>query len=324
MDVTLQNEQPGTQTTATPLSRARRMLKLSGWVGFSLSCLIVFTVLKLPTQKLDQTIQASISAFLAPKGMSLQAAQSGLKMGLGLSYQMTDVTLQLPGDAPPTKIEEIVLKPSLLSLLIGRMGGHLSIQSGKGSMDADGGLSGNSVDADVTFRSLDLGKLGLLPVLAGIRGGAVVSGTAKVKGDIAIPSTLEGKIDLKLSPFVMEAQSIQGFALPKLMISESEISARIERAKVVLGTVRLGKPGNALEDVQATLTGDIALGKQWEASLLDIKARFSFSENVTKSLILLDALLGAGKQADGSYGYSLTGSISAPLPMPLTAQPGSS
>ena len=67
------------------------------------------------------------------------------------------------------------------------------------------------------------------------------------------------------------------------------------------------------------MTGLVTLGKHWMASKIDLNTRFSLSQAVLKPLILLDALLGSGKQSDGSYAFHLTGPILSPTPSPLEA-----
>jgi hypothetical protein len=95
------------------------------------------------------------------------------------------------------------------------------------------------------------------------------------------------------------------------------MDVEIDKAKVTIKTFQLGKASNTTDDVHATVSGDLTLGKQWESSNLNAKATFSVSDNVKKAFVLLDALLGSAKQPDGSYAYSLTGPISAINPLPL-------
>ena len=133
--------------------------------------------------------------------------------------------------------------------------------------------------------------------------------------DMGTPSTLRGDINLNLSKILVEPQSIMGFSIPRLSISEGVAELEMSKAKGAIKTLRLGKPGNAADDINATATGEIALGKQWSRASY-IKTRFSFSENVMRSFVLLDALLGQAKQADGSYAYGLSGPVAAPNATP--------
>ena len=116
---------------------------------------------------------------------------------------------------------------------------------------------------------------------------------------------------------MIDAQSIFGFPIPKILVSEGNADIEIQDGKAQIKTFKLGKPGHVEDDIQATLTGQVILGKFWAASKVDLNTRFSLSQNILKPLILLDAILGSGKQPDGSYAFHLTGPILSPTPSPL-------
>jgi len=167
---------------------------------------------------------------------------------------------------------------------------------------------------------MDFGKLGVLPLIANIQGSGVLDGNGNLSGDFSTPSTLEGNVNLKLSRVTLEQQMLYGFSIPKILISEGIIEIDIEKAKARIKSFRIGHPTNPAtlaDDIQGTISGDMTLAKFWEMSNLNLKLNFSFSEGLMKSFILLDAILGAGKQANGSYGFSLTGPLSSPIPTPL-------
>jgi len=305
-----------TQPLDISANRTLRVLRIVGWVLFGLFCLTVFTLIKLPEDRLKNYIQGQISNALSPRGISLSAAKSGLSVGFGISYTMKDVTINLPPPEPAAHVDEIVVTPSLLSFAFGKLAGKVGIQQGDGLLTAS--FSTNQVNTSVDFdiKNLDLGKIGLLPMLAGIKGSGLATGKGSIDGNFSVPSTLTGDIKINLSKIILEQQSISGFSIPKLNISEAVIELKAEKAKASVKTLRLGKSGNAADDIQASVTGEMALGKQWESSTLNLKTKFSFSQNVMKSFALLDAILGAGKQADGGYAYTLTGPVMTPIPTP--------
>jgi hypothetical protein len=110
---------------------------------------------------------------------------------------------------------------------------------------------------------------------------------------------------------------LYGFNIPKIAVSESVADVTFGKGKATLKTVRIGKTGNTAEDLRGTVTGDLLLAKSWDSSTLNLKIRFSLAESILKSFMLLDAILGAGKQPDGSYAFNLTGPLSAPMPIPI-------
>lgn len=313
----LLDEAPG-EADSTLTSRQKIMRRV-GWGVFAFFTLIVFTLMKLPEDRVKAYIDGNISALLAPRGISYSAGDSSLSVLFGITYTLKDVTLTFPPPSPQARIDQIEISPSFLSLLIGKFGGSLWIKAGNGTLSSS--FSVKNPEASLSFKAkkLDLGRLGLIPALLGVRGSGLLEGTASLSGNMLIPSTVEGAVDLRLTQVAMDPQSIEGFAVPRLALSEVIANLEISRAKATIKTLRIGKQGNAADDIQGVLTGEITLTKLWEMSNLNLKAHFGFSENVMKSFALLDMLLASGKQADGTFAFSLTGPLASPIPTPIGA-----
>jgi type II secretion system protein N len=300
-----------------------RLLKNASWVLFALACLGIFTLFKLPEDRIRAYVQGTINAQLASKGITLTATQSFISAGLGLTYTMKDVTLSFPQPSTPAKLEEISVSPSLISLLIGNIGGSALINTkGGGRLNVNfstprnpkAGTSPLSLDADI--RQIDLGSLGILDATAGVRGGAVVSGNVVLKGDFMAPSTLEGHTHLDLTHIVIDSQNVMGFTLPRIAVAEGTADFVFEKGKMLIKTFKLGKSPS--DDIRATITGDLTLGRTWPQSTLNAKADFSLSDTILKnpSLSLVDALLAQGKKPDNSYSYNLNGPLNSLAPSP--------
>jgi type II secretion system protein N len=302
--------------------RGRRILSWIGWGSISLVFLIAFTIAKLPQTRMKNFIQGMISSQLASEGIGFTADQGELSLGLGISYQMKGITLTPRAPAPPIRIDELRVAPSLLSPLTGNLGGTIWIRNSGGSIKITGSSAASRTRSDFSFQfeaeKMDLGKLGILPLLAHVEGSAMIEGSGSLSGDLNNPSTWNGDIHLNLSRIVIAQQSIQGFSIPKLTDSEGKIELAIDHGKAVIRAFKLGKAGSQ-DDIIATLTGDIMLGKQLPASTLALQARFKLSDKILKAFSLIDALLGAGKQPDGSYAFSLNGPLTSPIPQPIGA-----
>lgn len=304
------------QVTSTPPSRFKSTVTNLGWVGFALVCFMVFTLLKLPDERIKGFVNGTISSVLASRGISFTSEKGYVSVGFGLSYVMKNVTLTFPPPDAPVHITEISVTPSLLGLLIGHFGGDFAVYNGDGKLS--GSFSMKDTKASVSFnsKSMDVGKIGLLSIFMGIKGAAVLNGNGSIAGDFSVPSTLSGDVDLSIDKMVIDQQTIAGFAVPKLTISETKADVSLDRSKATIRTFRVGKKGNVSDDIQATATGDISLGRNWDSTGLNLKLGFSLSQNVLKSFVLIDALLGNGKQPDGSYSFILNGTTSAPNWMP--------
>ncbi len=304
-------------------SRAKQFLKKLAWVGLGMFCLILFTILKLPEDRIRNYVQGMISSQLSAQGITLNASQSSLSIGFGVSYTMKDITLSFPPPQDPIHIDQVSVSPSILSLLTGKVGATIRIENKNGVLHASFSTPMNGPSGPISFSfnssNMDLGSLGVLPASVGIRGSAIANGEGHLDGDTSLPATLNGKIQLDLNKIVIDQQTFMGFSVPRLSVSEGKADIEVDKGKALIKTLRLGKAGNTTDDLRANVTGDVVIGKNLPYSTLNLKADLSFSQNVLKAFILLDAIMGPAKQADGSYAYTLTGPLNSPNAAPVSS-----
>lgn len=293
----------------------RRVLKFVVFAAFFLACLGVFTLAKLPEDRVREIALNAANGALASRGITVSAERGSLALGWGLSYTLENVALTSAGPAPTVRLDRVRLSPSLLSILLKRYGGSFDIRqgsatlAGSASFAPSAGSTPFSIDFDA--QKADLGKLGVLPLLAGIQGSLPVTGHGSFAGDLNALSGLTGDAKLELTNLVIDAQNLQGFAIPKLLISSGTIDLKAEKGKLSVRGFRLGKAGNPADDLVGTVTGDISLGKTYAMSTLDLKATFSLSDNVKKipGMSLIEGFLTNFRQGDGSYLYPITGRV---------------
>lgn len=300
------------------LSRVARFLL---WGGVFLAMLIFFTLLKLPEDRIRNYVQGAIASALSQQDIGFTAGKSSFSLIFGPSYTMKNITLTFPSPEETVKIEEVSVSPSLLALFTGKAGGTFMVRnkggSIKGSYYQPLSSRSNHISADFTADRMDLGALGLLPALANLKGSAMMSGHGNLDGDTSVPSTLNGDIHLNLSRINIDSQSLLGFNLPRLSVSEGTADVSFGRGKAIIKTLKLGK--SVADDIRATITGDLTLSRTWGTSMLNARANFSLSPSVMKAFPLIDALLAQGKQPDGSYAYQLSGPVMSINPQPIGA-----
>lgn len=303
-----------------PPSRIRRALRWIGWTWFALFVLVVFTLLKLPEERIRGFIQGSIAAALAQQGIGFTAEQGFISM-FRAAYILKTVTLTFPsGDA--VKVEKVAFSPALLPLLSGRQGGTLQIENEGGTLSASFSMKNGSFQLSYDASGIDIGKIGLLPAVAGVKGGAVLTGQGQLAGELDVPSTWTGQVQLQLGKIVVDQQSVMSFPIPRMTISEAKADLTADKGKAVIRTLQLGRPGNAADDLRATVTGDASLSRSIPSSTLNLRVQLGVSENVLKSLSLLEMVLAQGKQPDGTYAFTLNGPVSSPLLSPVPAGAG--
>jgi type II secretion system protein N len=299
-----------------PRSKLSRGLRAAGWVFFGLFCLTVFTLLKLPDDRIKAYVQGMVAAQLAPKGISFTAEKGYISIGWGISYVMKDVTFNFPPPQPPAKLDKITVTPSLTPMILGYQGGSFTLTQGDSKLSGSFSMKGPQLSVSLDAKQVDLAKTGALTLAGGIKGAGIVSGSLSFSGDSTIPSTLSGEADLTLSKVVLDPQTVVIINIPRVAISEAKIELAADKGKATIKSLRVGKPGSA-DDLQGSATGDIMLGRNWDSSTLNAKVNVKLSDALTKSLFFVEGFLGPGKQGDGSYSFTLTGPVTAPNAVPI-------
>lgn len=296
--------------------RVTQALRLMGWISFAVTTIVFFTVAKLPEDRIKNFINGSISNVLSAQGIGFSTTTSKLSLLLGPTYTMSDVNLSFPPPQPLVSFSEVAISPSLMSALLLRAGGSVSLTQRKNStLQLNAWTRGSSVSADFSAKGLDLAALGLVPILTsaygGIKAGGILSGTGNILGDLSKPQTLSGKFLLDLTKLVIEQQTIIVMNFPRASISEAKIAASIDKGRLQIQSLTLGKAGSE-DDIIGSVSGDILLGQTWDSSTLSLSVSFSLSRTILNSFVFLDSLMGGAKQTDGSYRFKLSGPLTAP------------
>lgn len=313
---------PISKSAAKNTKNISKVLKPVGWFFLALSCLIFFTFIKFPETKIKNYIQSSIQNSLGNYGMSLISKSSTLSLKFGIRYQIKDIQLFWP---PPseniTHLDLIEFSPSILSLLAGKIGGSFSLRQGDGIFSSSfvtrQTKAGREIDLKIHMKQLDLGKLGVFQLGTALKGSTLLAGDISYSGTLETPETWMGHVKLNISKLKIDPQSIQGFAIPQVNVSEGLLDIKIDKGKGQIQTFKLGKSGTSTDDFIGTLSGDLQLAPSLDAITLNTKTEFTLSENILKAFVLLDALLGGGKQANGSYAFQLSGPLTSPTPTPI-------
>ena len=287
-----------------------------GWFCLGLFSLLFFTILKIPEQKIKIYVENTLINTLAQYGYTLSTIESQFSL-LFLTYSLKGVTLQGPPPAPLARADRIDVSPSLFSLLTGKSGGNFTIYQESGILKGSVAVSHSRFSLSYQAKKFDIGKVKLLPMTAGILGGGILNGNGSIQGEFNSPSSWEGDLLIDLEKIQIEPQSIVGFSVPRISISEGTTQIVFEKGKANVKVLRMGKLDNLADDLRGSLAGDLVLGKTWDLSTLNLKTDFTFSDNILKAFVLLESLLGPGKHPDGKYHFAITGSVQGPIYTPV-------
>jgi type II secretion system protein N len=311
-------------------SRGIQIARNIGWVVAFIGFLTLFTVAKLPDDRIGGLLLGKASEVLSSDGRRVELSAERTRISLLLlgriRFEGLTVRTSSSSGAPASiRWDEARLSPSLLDLFLARLGGTVQLLAKDGSSLSLAFWSsrGGKFSLSAKFDKAELGNagLGIVPILSGIDATLPLTGTIDLSGDTHQPTSMAGKIQLGIGKTELPAQRISGFPLPAIRFGDGEIRANVAQGTIKIESLRLGKMDRETDDLRGSASGDIALSRSWDSSQLNLKARLRFSEPILKSLFLLDALLGPGKQPDGSYSIQLTGPLYAPQMQPGGASP---
>jgi type II secretion system protein N len=314
-------------------ARLKKGLGILGWVSLSLSLIITFTVAKLPDQQIGQILLSNVNRALQQGPMHLEISAQKTRISLfplpGLRLEEITLKTRDPsGNSVRIRWAMLKIRPALLDLLMGRVGATVAIHpqpDQPAAIEASFWGTKDAFSVSATFDRADLGEggAGLLPLLARVSGKLPLSGTLRLSGDPQQLSGWNGSIQLDLDAISLPAQKIAGFQAPALAIRGGSMRIQIANSRAKVENLRLGKISEAGDDLAGTLSGEVTLGKSWDASQLGLSAKLRISEALNKAFFLIDALLASSKTPDGSYSFTLTGPTYAPVMAPTTAPAGS-
>lgn len=302
------------------ITRVKSYFRKSFWIGVTLFFLLIFTIVKLPEERLKNYLQGVISSALEKQQISFSMKEGSISL-FGISYTMKNITLVSLSSQREAHLDQIEISPSLFGILMGKKGGSFRVVNGKGSLNGNValGLFGKTPKFFVSLESagFNVGDTGMLPVFANVAGSVTINGTLEFSGEQDSMATLIGKCNLDLTKISIDQQNMSMFVIPNASVSEGKISFNVEKGKLVIKALQLGKKGKASDDLYLSASGEVGLGKQLGSSTLNLNTNFIISENLMKSLgSLADVFLAPGKKSDGSYGYRITGTIDSPMPLP--------
>jgi type II secretion system protein N len=284
-----------------------RILRRVTWVFFAIFCLLFFVLIKIPQSKINLTILSRINQQLEPMGYSLSADRGELGLAWGLNYTLEGVKILKTANQRSLSFTKLRLAPAFIPLIQGKLGADILLEEGEGSLKGSVVAKNQELEASLTIQALNLGRIGLLPFLTDFDGSAEANGTLEFHKNA-------GNAKIDLTKIVFDEAKIQGFAVPKIQISQGNIDLEFDPKKATLRTFKLGKKGPT-DDLNVSASGDLKIASMIENSDLNVKVQLSLSQKLLTSFSLIDAFLGSMKQTDGSYKFKLQGPLMGAMPM---------
>ncbi|HEY1692442.1 MAG TPA: type II secretion system protein GspN [Polyangiaceae bacterium] len=314
--------------------RLLKLAKYGGIVGypiFYVLCLLVFSSITFPYDKLKERIIASFNANqLETNGKEeLQIDELG---GYWISgVRMKGVRL-LSAPAQPGKplskiqIDEATIRYSVLGALIGNSDVDFDVYAFGGEVSGSYDVSGKDKSLRLNLDTVDIGQLDPVVQLIGVPMQGKVGGTIHMTLPDGKLSKANGSIALEIKGLAVgdgKAKLKGALALPKVDVGTFTLAAEAKD-----GTLKLTKMAAGGKDVELQGDGRVTLRDGGVSdSLFDGQVRFKINDvyrsknDITKSLFgapgsnapalfeLADPKVKQSKRADGFYAWTLRGPL---------------
>jgi type II secretion system protein N len=287
--------------------------KRKEWFGYLLFALI-FTVALLfycfPSDAVQDYFRAM--GLRANPRLALSADRIEPSILVGLKFMKTKVALEDTPDRVILTAERVLIKPQLLSLLLGKSKFSFHCAAYRG--DASGSVLFTKdpkmgfIDTEMALTNIHVGDYPYLSHLIGRPLEGTLGGTISYSGH-NLMSDGSGKANLRLSDG--KVNFVQPFlTLESIDFREMEIDAVFEKQKI--NVTRLELKG---EQLQGTLSGTITIKEQLDQSSLDLKGTIEPFAALFKSNPEIQATVAVLKQRldQGTLSFVIHGTVKEPL-----------
>jgi type II secretion system protein N len=315
------------------LKYATKYAGIVGYPLFYMVCLMLFSSLTFPYDKLRERIVASFNVQSHP-GSSQQELQIDGMGGYWVSgVRMKGVRLLTasaePGKAPSkVEIDEATVRYSLLPLLIGSSDINFDLVALGGEISGSYEAEGKDKSVDVSLESIDLGKISPLVQVLGVPLEGKLGGSVRLKMPEGKASKGTGAVSLEAKDVAVgdgKAKIKGTIALPRV-----DVGAIVFAAEAKDGVLKITKLVAGGKDVDVQGEGRITMRELATDSLCDAQLRFKINDayrgksDMTKSLFgtpgstgpglfeLADPKIRSSKRPDGYYGWSIRGPLGSP------------
>jgi type II secretion system protein N len=310
--------------------RLRRILAYAGYPAFYVVCLMLFSYICAPWERLRNALVTSFNAS-APLHMQIEKLTWAWRfpgvVAKGVKFVGTPPPPEPGGKqkpAPEYVVDDLFARVSMFPLLWGTTSVALSLDGFGGSIDTGVKTSTDGRQMQIEFDEVDAAKMPYLAELVGLPLGGTVTGKIDLKLPQEKLSLADGTLELKIADLTLgdgKTKIRDTIALP--MIRAGQFSMK---ADVTEGTLKISELSTKGPDLEVSSEGRIRLMDHPEASLADMNLRFKFADayknkdDMTRSifgapgssvpgLFDLDPKMKQAKRADGFYAWRITGSL---------------
>ncbi len=310
--------------------RLKRLLPKVVFPIFYVFCLVVFSVMTFPYDRLKERIVTQFNQqqqrSSAPQELSIDELDSWWITGV----RAKGVRLTTPSpepDKPPIRLEidEAKARISILPLLVGKRAVSYNLSLADGTVSGSYEESGKDRAVEVVFDGVDVGRVGPVTAQLGVPLDGKIHGSIKLQLPEGKASKGTGAINLDIRDMAVgdgKAKIKNMLALPKLQLGTIALVAEAKD-----GTLKVSKLGASGKDVDLNGEGRIQMKELATEALLEMSIKFKigdayrkkneqtkmiFGEPGSKIPPLFDSVSQMKPGLDGYYAFNLRGTLGNP------------
>ena len=245
------------------------MVKILGYIGFSLMSLLVSLYMTFPGAAVGQRIAHEVRQ--ATQGsVALSFEDLELYRLTGISAEGVQVELRRGAqDTQTFALDEATVRLQILSLLMLEPVVSADLKLGDGSIEAEiGQPEEGEYEVKVDIAEVGLASAPMLAEMVGLPMSGVVTGNVEtaIKKD---PRKNEGQLSLQIAGSSVGPGSVGGLTLPKMNLGNLELQVNVDKGRIEISEFK-----QAGGDIEARLSGHSNLRSSLLSSSVDACVQF--------------------------------------------------
>jgi|YNPNPStandDraft_1061719.scaffolds.fasta_scaffold01467_10 type II secretion system protein N len=295
-----------------PSLNRRTVLTYAGYAALALVMTLYIAVVTFPFEQVKDQVLPSLV-----RGMPFSLDLEELRATPFLSIRASGVRIWK--DAGGTKhskgpqlvIETLTVRPSLLSLFTGKKAASFSARFYGGKAQGTIGVRGQSVTVAGRWKDIDLGTYE--PAAEAMKLAGKLSGDLDLSIPRRKPALAEGSVSLRIADGSVQNLQVYSMTVPALTGIAGSSTVRIQKEKDKdISVASLQECTLNGKEAAITLTGEVRLATPLAQSRLNIKGNLKLmGDFASRYDTMLQGLL-RNKNKDGSYPFSLMGTLGQP------------
>lgn len=296
----------------------KKILKGIGYFMLVLFITTFFVYVTFPLEVLEGRIAKQIEQQMPGLRVSFGAASPWRLTGLDI--EDLKLTYQQPGKDQPISatIDRVRARLGLIGLLSKRYDVSYRVDLGDGTLSGEAKVSEKATEITLDANAVNLNKPPLLARLLQADAGGEINGHIELTLDMDPKKTTgQGKLDIskaRMGEYTLSTPTMppMTMALPALDLGATSILFEVKE-----GTMTMKQFFLKSTDLEARLTGDIQLRKQFNTSVLNLGLQFKPSEPFLEKNSKIKTLIQLGgiertKNPEGFYSLRVSGTPTMP------------